>query len=229
MPRDKDLRRPLRQRIRPCAKYLSDSKMNQRFKLFLAEQAKAGFTQDVIARRLGVGPQYISDCKAGRRSITELFARRLADEFQYPFKWFLEGPRKAGCATKETVAAVEGEIISLSLYSRPICGAPDQDDAVEATITLTGTAAALASQCDSPYALRVKYDDRQGRLKRDDVVLVNQSDDLQADICIIEANAHRILARSRGIGGWEPLPKRWPVMSDVKVIGFCVGIIWAEL
>ena len=40
------------------------------------DQAAQGITQQVIARRCNIPPQYLSDLKGGRRRMAELVARR---------------------------------------------------------------------------------------------------------------------------------------------------------
>ncbi len=60
-----------------------------RFNEFLEELAAKGVSQQEVAKRLGVSAQYVTDIKARRRRISELFARRLEDQFHRSRGWFL--------------------------------------------------------------------------------------------------------------------------------------------
>src|SRR5271166_581024 len=60
-----------------------------RFHEFLEELAAKGVSQQEVAKRLGVSAQYVTDIKARRRRISELFARRIEDEFHRSRGWFL--------------------------------------------------------------------------------------------------------------------------------------------
>ena len=48
-----------------------------------------GLSQTQIAKRVGTPTQYVSDVKHGRRPLSELFARRLGEEFKVNFLWLL--------------------------------------------------------------------------------------------------------------------------------------------
>ena len=60
-----------------------------RFNEFLEELAAKGVSQQEVAKRLGVSAQYVTDIKARRRRVSELFARRLEDQFHRSRGWFL--------------------------------------------------------------------------------------------------------------------------------------------
>jgi transcriptional regulator with XRE-family HTH domain len=48
-----------------------------------------GLNQSQIAKRVGTPTQYLSDVKHERRPMSELFARRLGEEFKVNFLWLL--------------------------------------------------------------------------------------------------------------------------------------------
>src|ERR1700741_5190715 len=62
---------------------------NVRLNEFLEKMSIQGTPHRAIARKLGVRPQFLSDCKAGRRPIGELFARRMEATFGVPHRWVL--------------------------------------------------------------------------------------------------------------------------------------------
>ena len=55
----------------------------------LQRLGEKGISQAQVARRANVPAQYVSDVRNERRTLTELFARRLAEEFHFDFEWLL--------------------------------------------------------------------------------------------------------------------------------------------
>jgi transcriptional regulator with XRE-family HTH domain len=66
-----------------------DPHANSRLRELLAELSQQFDTQQEIATRAGLTPQLLADLKQGRRPLTELVARRLADEYGVDFAWLL--------------------------------------------------------------------------------------------------------------------------------------------
>ena len=70
----------------------------ERFSQVLDALEKQGLSQREIAMRACVPPQYFSDVKLGRRSLSELFARRLGEEFDVDHIWLMTGSACARAA-----------------------------------------------------------------------------------------------------------------------------------
>ncbi len=63
----------------------------ERFQKFLDWAREQGHRQSDVANRLMVARQYVSNVKSGSRKVTELLARRIANEFNIDFQWLLTG------------------------------------------------------------------------------------------------------------------------------------------
>ncbi len=61
----------------------------ERFLNILEILDQQGIAQSEVARRTEVPPQYLNDVKAGRRALSERFARRIQDEFEFDYQWLL--------------------------------------------------------------------------------------------------------------------------------------------
>jgi hypothetical protein len=198
---------------------------NNRFNDFLDELAKQGTTQQEIARKLCVSAAYLSDCKKGRRAITELFARRLEHAYGRHHRWFLEGERTVfgGIHTPE-----HADRITLPVFPEPIEGAPFAVSSWDGTrFEVCGVAATRAQDSHWPYVLRLGSDDRRGRLKSGDLILVSQKIDSRAEVQIIKYNRKIFLARPNASKGWESVAQKRIVRGDAEVVGHCVAVVWA--
>ena len=65
--------------------------VSARLKQVFADLADRGITQRHAAIELNVPPQYLSDVKNGHRSLTEPFARRIAEVYGVSFVWLVSG------------------------------------------------------------------------------------------------------------------------------------------
>lgn len=193
---------------------------------------KQGITQSEVARRTDVPPQYLNDVKAGRRSLSERFARRMQDEFLVNYQWLLgnhsspEVPRldpKTGPA--------EARRIWLPVFAHPI----DQDPFTVpgwdgSSVEIAGAAALRALHAKHPYALRFGAIDQRHRLCRGDLLLVSQAINNSADIQVIRLPKKKYyLARRQEDGEWECLNPQNVVNSKPLVIGHVLGILWGTL
>jgi hypothetical protein len=197
-----------------------------RFSSFLDELADQGTTQQEVARRLRVSPAYVCDCKRGRRTVSELFARRLEHEFGRNHRWFLGGD-PAGFGE---YAEAQPMSATLPVFPHPISGEPSGHRSWNGIrMELCGIAASRAAQSRWPYILRCAHGDRRGRLRRDDLVLVSQTDNPRAQIRVVNWRRKVMLAR-RTRSGWEILSKRQEVvLEEAEPVGHCVAIVWAGL
>jgi transcriptional regulator with XRE-family HTH domain len=190
-----------------------------------------GLTQQEVASRAKLPPQYLSDMKQGRRPITELVARRLGDAFDINYQWLLgtsnhmEPPEsRSGYSS-----AARASGAWLPLVSFPIEGEPRAHPAWDgAMVEISGAAADKLLLAKLPYALRFGNDDIHGRLRKDDIVLISQAPSPEAEIFVVRWKKKLFLARQRD-ASWERVAKGRSLPGNCTVAGHCVGIIWASL
>jgi transcriptional regulator with XRE-family HTH domain len=203
----------------------------RRFAKLLESLEKKGISQSDAALRIKLPPQYISDVKQGRRPMTELFARRLAEEFRVDHHWLLgrsgsielpaSGVKALGPAARR---------LWLPTFSHPVSGEPQLASNWDGTsVELAGVAAAKVLLADRPYVLRFGVDDRRAVLKKQDLVLISQAVDPAAEIQVLKQGTRMFLAR-REQGTWEPVSTTGTMRGqNATVAGHCLGIIWRML
>jgi transcriptional regulator with XRE-family HTH domain len=197
----------------------------------LAELEREGLSQQQVALRAGLPPQYISNIKHGHRPMTELVARRLAAEFACKYEWLL--------GTSELKQDLPGSLgphvsaVRLPILPHPIEGEPHTSPHWDGgLLELAGVALAQLPLLKQPYVLRFGRNDVRERLCKGDLVLVSQGADERAEIWVVKHRGKLFLAR-RGAAAWERLAgdAKQPTMLPLTcpVAGFAVGIVWASL
>jgi hypothetical protein len=150
-----------------------------------------------VARRANVPPQYVSDVRNERRPLTELFARRLADEFGFNFQWLL------GFDDSPVRPVLSGppsprEKFWLPMIGEPIAGEPREHPRWNGAYTeLSGVAAAKAALVVQPYVLQLGHGDREGRLRKGDFVLISQATAENAELSLVRCGKKILLARKK--------------------------------
>ena len=201
-----------------------------RFGEFLEQAGAEGMTQAEIAQRTGVPPQYISDIKAGRRSVTELFARRIEEEFGVDYEWLRGEAATAESRTQFRNAGPRSNRVRLPVFPHPIEGEPYAHriwDGSEIEVCGAATARLIASE--RPYVLRFGASDQKGRLRKNDFVLVSQSANNDAEIHVLKEGTTMYLARRKSSRTWEAVAPGKRVSAEAVVAGHCIGIIWGSL
>jgi transcriptional regulator with XRE-family HTH domain len=201
--------------------------------------ARQGLTQQQVASRANLPGQYVSDMKHGRRPVSELAARRIGAEFDVNYKWLLgtsnsmESPEsRSGYSAASSDASPTGSW--LPLLSFPIEGEPRAHPAWDSTmVEIAGAAADKLVFARLPYALRFGHDDVQGRLRKNDLVLISQTPSADAEISVVRFKKKLFLARRRA-ETWERVAKGNKKESilprdECTEVGHCVGIIWGSL
>lgn len=132
-----------------------------RFNQLLTALEALGLTQVQIATRIGVSPKYISDIKNMHRGLTELTARRFADEFGVSFEWLLFGQ---GSMKRVVLSDGPKDFLSLPLLDVVHIGPPlDCPSWLGTWTNLAGAAALAANRSKLPYILRMPNNDREDR------------------------------------------------------------------
>jgi transcriptional regulator with XRE-family HTH domain len=215
-------------------KKLQDLSRARLEKLLAALEAQ-GNSQGEVAKRLSVPAPYLSDVKNGRRPVTELLAGRFHKEYGVEPHWLL------GSAGSMDVPPLDGPPASgdsrkvwLPVLGQPISGDPTRARKWDGScIELAGVAAVRVLFADRPYVLRLGVDDRAGRLRRGDLVLISQAADDEAEIQVLKTSGKSgkmFLARRDAEGGWQRLSRiDDQIVGEPLVVGHCLGVVWSKL
>lgn len=197
---------------------LAIGRLNDFLKLF----SERGVTQVQIAGRAAVPVSYLSDVKQGRRPMTELLARRLADEFDVNYRWLMG--MESSMARPRIGAWVP-------IFSHPIEGEPRAHPKWNGMgLEIAGAAVAKLVVAVQPYVLRFGHNDVEGRLCRGDLVLISQTPNPGAEISVVCHRKKSFLARShKRNGSWTRIATREKLPGECPIIGHCMGIVWASL
>lgn len=192
---------------------------------------KHGLSQREIAMRACVPPQYFSDVKLGRRSLSELFARRLGEEFDVDHIWLMTGTGSMKRPRAWSADAEPKRSTLIPILNQPTAGEPRHAGHWDGSLVeLSGPAVAAAATAEAPYALRVTHDDCNGRLKKGDIVIVSQRDDKASPVVIIRENEKLMIAgRIASTGKFSDLQTGRTKKGGAEVVGACIAIVWAPL
>jgi hypothetical protein len=203
----------------------------RRFQQVLDKLFEQGTTQQAVAEVVGVPAQYLSDIKLGRKPVAELFARRLAEAYNFDYRWLLTGEGNPPQFLNRGVPTLgPAGPVRLPLFDHPISGQPHTlPDWKGALVEVTGAAAAQAAAASEPYVVRFQKNDRDGRLKPDDLVLVSQTVNKTAEIQVVRQRNHCFFARQAPNGTFRRIATGQSLASGAQPVGHCVGIVWGLL
>jgi len=204
-----------------------------RFREFLTWAKQHGMSQTAVADRLGLPRQYLTNVKNGGRVLTELFARRVADEFGVDHFWLLNGTgtMQRPSVVPQSKAASGADLIVLPLLTELVFGEPRRSPAWDgAVVSITGPAVYAVGESVHSYVYRVSDDDSSGRLKRGDLVLICQGEpnDSRCKLVLLDVGDRPTLAWNTGKGRWKSTRTGRAVSAESKTIGHCLGIVWAR-
>lgn len=206
----------------------------KRFQQVLDKLTASGMTQAEIAQRLAVPPPYVSDVKNGYRTLTDLFARRVGEEFGIDFLWLLHG---VGDGRKPTVAVAPrstGKLL-LPILKEPCLGDPAVSAMAEGNLQeVSGAAAVAAANADKPYLLRLGHDAPAVHLRAGDLLLMTQGKEHpENSIVVLRMTDHGapgterlLLCRRRGEDQFQSLTSNATVRGEAQVVGACMGLVW---
>lgn len=201
---------------------------NDSFNEFIEQLIEQGFSQAEIAGAAGVSPQYLSDIRCFRRPLTELIARRIGERFSVDFRLLMgqesRGPQPGLAAGPSTLA---GEW--LPVFPQPIEGDPIRHPRWEGTyVQVPAMAAPKLVGAVHPYVLRFRSDDIEGRLHKNDLVLISQRPKESAQIVVVRTGKKCFLCR-RKAAEWLRVANGQVLTGACEVVGHCVGILWSAL
>jgi transcriptional regulator with XRE-family HTH domain len=198
----------------------------QRLQSLLAMLASQGLSQREIAAQANLPFQYLSDLKCGRRTMSELVARRLGEAFGVNFQW-LSGSSNSVHPPRVGPSA---ERVWLPVHRFPITGEPSQLPTWDGTLTeLAGAALGKLTQAQLPYVLIVGENDSEGRLRKGDQLLMSQTVKVDAEISVVKRGRNLVLARAAKAGGWRSLARGKSLPATCPPVGHCLGILWSAL
>ena len=193
--------------------------------------SEKGVTQSFVAKRVRMPAPYLTDMKRGHRPLTELFARRLADEFGVDFQWLLgETGTMDSLQLGSEVTVDESTSVWLPVFPHPVQGPPRSLSKWDGScVEVCGAAAARIRVATDPYVLRFGRDDHAGRLKRDDLLLISQSMGDSAEFHVVRIRRGLYLARRIKAGVWQRVADKTVIRNDLEIVGHVMGIVWAAL
>lgn len=201
---------------------------NRRLRALLEQLAEQGISQQQIARQLNVPASYLSDVKLGRKTLTDTFGRFFCSEFGVGLDWLLDG---VGPQTKPQLSsppdAAKSAQVMLPVLSELIQGNPEDSPAWDGSrVEVAGVAAARALRADHPYVLKSPVDDKLGRIKKNDLLLIDQNASEEATLLVVLDVRELHLAR-RTQRGYQAVESGRAMRAAATPVGACLGIIWA--
>jgi hypothetical protein len=110
------------------------------------------------------------------------------------------------------------------MIGEPIAGEPREHPRWNGAYTeLSGVAAAKAAQVVQPYVLQLGHGDREGRLRKGDLVLVSQATAVNAKLSIVRSGKKILLARKK-CAKWLLVATGEPLRGVCDVTGHCVEL-----
>lgn len=161
-----------------------------------------GLTGREIAKLSGTRPQYISDIKRRQRPLShEMFMRTLLGLFG-GYKWLISGNLPVDTqriiALYPYISKPDG-LFALPVLQRPFMGPKMTiEDWDGKFICVTSPIKEQAQKMRDPYILHLPFNDKTGRLKKGDYLLVDQQDSPEASYVLIKSGWGVKLVRKVG-------------------------------
>jgi hypothetical protein len=191
--------------------------------------SERGLTQQQVAAGAMLNPQYLSDLKHGRRTLTELAARRLGEKYEVNHDWLL-GLSASREPTGFSSAFASGHTRWVPVFPHPVQGEPQSISDWDGTsVEVVGAAAAQVSHAIWPYAVRFNGTDSRGRLREGDLILITQAVSADAELSVVRHRGRQYIARRLEGGNWERVANGDELPGEAAVCGHCLGIIWGSL
>ncbi|MCC8166678.1 MAG: helix-turn-helix transcriptional regulator [Planctomycetes bacterium] len=183
-----------------------------------------GLTGREIARLSGTRPQYISDIKRRQRPLSqEMFMRTLLGLFG-KYKWLISGDLPTDTQRIITlyphISDPERDTPPLPVFQRPFMGPKmTVEDWDGNFVCVASPVREMAEKMHEPYILHLPFNDRTGRLKKGDYLLVDQTASAEASFVLIKSGWGVKLVRKveQGFEDVESGEHRFD--PDVQIIG----------
>jgi hypothetical protein len=205
----------------------------ERLKTELKRLLRQGLSQYEVAQKVGVPPQYLSDVKNGRRAVTELFARRLAERLGVDYQWLVRGRCvKVSPADRNAPHTGTTSGVLVPVLNAPCVGNPQQAPAWDGSfVELAGPAAVAGRSATKPYALRLPAGAKGIHLPNGGLLLASQGVNPGRKIAIVKVGESLCLAQRNGKADnrWLAVLTGELLEGPVLVVGGIVGVIWAAM
>jgi len=215
----------------------------------LAQLKASGIPQQEVAKRMGTPPQFLSDVKSGRSTLTPAFAVRLERAFGINHGWLLqeEGEPWLTDLPKEAHPSVGpgAEMERLPLLDTVVAGDSSQAaDWYGARYPVFAGQARSAVAGGDRYVLRLSQENAFGEFKADDLVLIENRPDISpkvavGKVCTVHVGGDRRLdalvwdeKRRRmclAQSGMEFADDHEAERQGVQILGICVSLIWRRI
>lgn len=193
-----------------------------------------GLTGREIARLSGTRPQYISDIKRRQRPLsTDMFMRTLTGLFGR-YMWLISGnlptDTKRIVSLYPHICKADGAVGPLPVLQRPFMGPKmTVEDWDGNYLCVANPVKDMAKNMRDPYILHLPFNDKSGRLRRGDYLLVDQSEAPGANYVLVKSGWGVKLVRRTGdiFEDVETGEQRYG--GDVQVIGNVAMLILGAL
>ncbi len=193
-----------------------------------------GLTGREIAKISGTRPQYISDIKRRQRPLSqEMFMRTLLGLYG-SYKWLISGDLAIDTqriiSLYPYISAPGRETLPLPVFQRPFMGPKmTVDDWDGYFICVTSPVKERAKKMHEPYVLHLPFNDRSGRLRKGDYLLVDQTASADATYVLIKSGWGVKLVRKIEAGFEDVENGEHRYEPDVQVIGNVAMLLMGNL
>ena len=193
-----------------------------------------GLTGQKIAELSGTRPQYISDIKRRRRPLSrDMFLRTLTGLFG-EHNWLISGDLNLDTqrivALYPYISNPANDVYPLPVLQRPFMG-PNMsvDDWDGKFICVASPIREAVKKMRDPYILHLPFNDKSGRLRKGDFLLINQVDAKESNYVLIKTGWGVKLVRKVGEGFEDVESGEHKFDSDAQVIGNVTMLLMGEL
>jgi hypothetical protein len=152
----------------------------------------------------------------------------MGEQFQVDFHWLLgqvsQDPQPASTSNS---LSFSNDLLPVLHY--PIEGEPTHHRRWDGTyVQIPAIALPKLIAADRPYVLRFLNADVEKRLHRNDLVLISQIPNEDAEIVVVKEKTKCFLARRKN-RKWFRVANGQLLASESVAVGHCVGILWSAL
>lgn len=193
-----------------------------------------GLTGREIAKLSGTRPQYISDIKRRQRPLSqEMFMRTLLGLFG-DYKWLISGDLPTDTqriiSLYPYISDPDNPTLPLPVFQRPFMGPKmTVDDWDGSFICVASPVKEQAKAMRDPYILHLPFNDKTGRLKKGDYLLVNQTESADSSYVLIKSGWGVKLVRRVGNGFEDVENGDHRFDGDVQIIGNVAMLLMGTL
>lgn len=222
----------LRKRVDPMEH--NDKNRERLTNIYAGMISSIGLTGREIAKLSGTRPQYISDIKRRQRPLShEMFMRTLLGLFG-DFKWLISGDLPVDTqrivALYPYISEENAPIFPLPVLQRPFMGPKmTVDDWDGQFVCVAAPIKESAMAMHNPYVLHLPFNDKSGRLKKGDYLLVDQTDSADSNYALIKSGWGVKLVRRDGDSFEDVESGENRFGSDAQVIGNVAMLLMGAL